>query len=171
MIGVYNIHGMGDAENPNWEAIFENIRQINKNAAASSDLEYKIGDDSLKSKAISLIAELSNIDVVAGGNINLFTIPLYKKLIITNTYIIPEEITSFTSSFSASVGSNSTAFDNIFGIKDFTGLDSVNKVGQYIALSDILIVNNASDIIKLKITTNAIATTYKVKVLLFGFYL
>lgn len=120
---------------------------------------------------INLIAELSNIDVVTGGNIDLFTIPLLKKLIITNAYIIPEEITSFTSSFSASIGTNSTAFDNIFEIKDFTGLDSLNKIGQYVSLSDLLIINNASDIIKLKITTNAVATSFKVKVLLFGFYI
>lgn len=120
---------------------------------------------------INLIAELSNIDVVADTDVTLFTVPTGKKLIITNAYLVATELTGFTTGFSASIGSNSTAFDNIFEIKDFTGLDNINKIGQYVSLSDLLIVNNEEDIIKIKITTNAVATSYKVKVQLFGFYI
>lgn len=127
--------------------------------------------ESLENSTINLISTTTNINVVTDTDVTLFTVPTGKKLIITNAYLIPTELTSFTSSFSASLGINSTAFDSIFEIKDFTTLDSVDKTGQYLSLSDILPINNAGDFIKLKITTNAVATTYTVKILLFGFYL
>lgn len=127
--------------------------------------------ESIENSTINLISTTTNIDVVAGGDITLFTVPTGKKLIITNAYAIPTEITSFTSTFSASIGTNSTNYDNIFEIKTFTGLNTLNKIGQYVSLSDLLIVNNEEDIIKIKITTNAVATSFKVKVLLFGFYI
>lgn len=127
--------------------------------------------ESLENSTINLISTTTNINVVTDTDVTLFTVPTGKKLIITNAYLIPTELTSFTSSFSASLGINSTAFDSIFEIKDFTTLDSVDKTGQYLSLSDILPINNAGDFIKLKVTTNAVATTYTVKILLFGFYL
>lgn len=127
--------------------------------------------ESLENSTINLISTTTNINVVTDTDVTLFTVPTGKKLIITNAYLIPTDLTGFTSTFSASIGTNSTPFDNIFEIKDFIGLDSVNKIGQYVSLSDLLIVNNASDVIKIKITTNAVATTYTVKILLFGFYL
>ncbi len=127
--------------------------------------------ESLESSTINLLSTTTDINVVSGTDITLFTVPTGKKLIITNAYLVPTELTSFTSGFSASIGTNSTDYDNIFEIKDFSLLDSLNKIGQYVSLSDLLIVNNASDVIKLKITTNAVATTFKVKALLFGFYI
>lgn len=127
--------------------------------------------ENIDTNTISLISTITNIDVTTISDIELFTVPTGKKLIITNAYLIPSEITGFTSGFSASIGTNSTPFDNIFEIKSFLTLDSLTKLGQYVSLSDLLILNNASDIIKLKITTNAVATTFKIKCLLFGFYL
>lgn len=163
--------------------LFENTKAINGlwNFAASPTFGTSNGFlkanagvlsfESLENNTIGLISTTLNIDTIIDTDITLFTVPTAKKLIITNAYLIPTDLTGFTSTFSASIGTNSTPFDNIFEIKTFTGLDSVNKIGQYVSLSDLLIVNNASDIIKLKITTNAAATTFKVKCLLFGFYI
>jgi len=142
------------------------LENINEYGASFEDLV-----SSIKKRTNNLIYVQENIDVVAGGTIDIFKVPYGERIIITSVYIVPTEIDAFTSTFSASLGINSTAFDSIFEIKDFIGLDSVDKTGQFLSLSDILPVNNAGDFIKLKVTTNAVATTYTVKILLFGFYL
>lgn len=142
------------------------LRNLNEYGVNFEDLDLTI-----KKQTNNLIYVQENIDVVAGGTIDVFKVPFGEKLIITSAFIIPTEIDTFTSSFSASLGINSTAFDSIFEIKDFTTLDSIDKTGQYLSLSDILPINSAGDFIKLKVTTNAVATTYTVKILLFGFYL
>jgi hypothetical protein len=127
--------------------------------------------ESIENSTIGLISTTIDIDTILDTDVTLFTVPTGKKLIISQAYLIPTDLTGFTSTFSASIGTNSTTYDNIFEIKVFTGLDSLNKIGQYVSLSDLLIVNNASDVIKIKVTTNSVATTFKVKCLLFGFYI
>ncbi len=142
------------------------LENINEYGASFEDLV-----SSIKKRTNNLIYVQENIDVVVGGTIDIYKVPLGERIIITSAFVIPTEIDTFTSTFSASLGINSTAFDSIFEIKDFIGLDSVDKTGQFLSLSDILPINNAGDFIKLKVTTNAVATTYTVKILLFGFYL
>ena len=179
-INQINLYGVNNNDLNN---LFTNLQSINAewNFATSPKFGTNTGFlkttsgvlsfENIENSTINLISTTININVVSDTDVTLFTVPTGKKLIITNAYVIPTEITAFTSTFSASMGTNSTTFDNIFEIKIFTGLDSLNKIGQYISLSDLLIVNNASDIIKIKITTNALATSFKVKVLLFGFYI
>lgn len=188
---------MGTSGSPTHAAIIFNIQEIIKRAIGSTDLanlfdslqtiegEWTFSTspkiktilngsanfESLDKSIIGLISINTGIDVTTATDLELFTVPTGKKIIITNAYVIPEEITGFTSGFSASIGINSTSFDSTFEIKDFSTLDNVNKIGQYVSLSDLLNINVAGDLLVLKITTAAVATTFKIKLLIFGFYI
>ncbi|MGK3946517.1 hypothetical protein ABK046_50190, partial [Streptomyces caeruleatus] len=81
------------------------------------------------------------------------TVPSGKRLVITNVFIIPETIASFSATFALSIGTNSTNYDNLFEIKSMLGLDTLSKFWQFNNLSGLSVINEASDIIKCKITT------------------
>ena len=142
------------------------LQAINEYGVSFDDLNSLIG-----TKSNNLIAIMDNIDAKTTGATTIYTVPTGKRLIITNVFIVPETITSFSSTFALSIGTNSTNFDNLFEIKSMLGLDTVSKFWQFNNLSGLSVINEALDAIKVKITTGATATTYKIKVLLFGYFL
>lgn len=142
------------------------LAAINEYAVTFDDLNTKI-----RSFSNNLIAIMDNIDAKTTGETTIYTVPSGKRLVITNVFIIPETITAFSSIFALSIGTNSSNYDNLFEIKSMLGLDTVSKFWQFNNLSGLSVINEASDIIKCKITTGATATTYTIKVLLFGYFL
>lgn len=142
------------------------LQAINEYGVSFDDLNSLIG-----TKSNNLIAIMDNIDAKTTGATTIYTVPSGKRLVITNVFIIPETITSFSSTFALSIGTNSSNYDNLFEIKSMLGLDTLSKFWQFNNLSGLSVINEASDIIKCKITTGATATTYKIKVLLFGYFL
>ena len=79
------------------------LNSINEYAVSFDDLNAKIG-----SFSNNLIAIMDNIDTKTTGATTIYTVPLGKRLIITNVFIIPESIISFSSTFALSIGTNSS---------------------------------------------------------------
>ena len=86
-------------------------------------------------------------------------------------FLIPTTVTGFTSEASISIGTNSTTFNNLFVNTALTGLNAVTKFWQLNNSSGLSILNVASDIIKLKVNTAGVGTTFTFKALIFGYYI
>lgn len=98
------------------------LQAINEYGVSFDDLNSLIG-----TKSNNLIAIMDNIDAKTTGATTIYTVPSGKRLVITNVFIIPETITSFSSTFALSIGTNSSNYDNLFEIKSMLGLDTLSK--------------------------------------------
>lgn len=125
----------------------------------------------LKIKTNNLIYLKENIDFTTTGDNLIFTVPSGKKIIITNVFIIPSEVVSFTSEGIISIGKNPTSYNDIFENLALSNLDTINKFFQFNNLSHVSAICSETEEIKLKVNTAAVATTFKATCMIFGFYI
>lgn len=78
-------------------------------------------------------------------------------------------VSGFAVVASASVGTNSTSFNNILAITALTSVSTANNI-LTVPLSSVIASVAASTAIAVKVTTPATATTYVLKVSLLGYY-
>lgn len=142
------------------------LTALNEYSVSFNDLANE-----LKIKTNNLIYLKENIDFTTTGDNLIFTVPSGKKIIITNAFIIPSDINTFTSEASISIGKNSTSYDDIFENTALVNLNSISKFYQFNNLSGLALIVEATEEIKLKVNTAAVATTFKATCMIFGFYI
>jgi len=126
--------------------------------------------DYLQSNYYSKIATSASIDAKISGQTTLYTVPAGKKFFLKHIDIETVAIDTPSTSFSFTVGANNPGYDNwmasgMFG-STTQGIFKTFSAGLPMAGSVIFV---AGDMVKLNVVSGATATTFTIKVKVWGY--